>query len=79
VLYLMVETGIRPSEACGLIEENIRLDCPVPHVVVTDTQRELKSDSAQRTIPLVGVSLMAMLANPKGFPTGTRRIRCQPC
>lgn len=68
VLYLMVETGIRPSEACGLAEENIRLDCSVPHVVVADTQRELKSDNAQRVIPLVGVSLMAMRANPKGFP-----------
>ncbi|MEI9899020.1 MAG: hypothetical protein WDN31_01590 [Hyphomicrobium sp.] len=32
VLCLMVETGIRPSEACGLAEEDIRLDCSVPHV-----------------------------------------------
>lgn len=68
VLYLMVETGIRPSEACGLTKEDIRLDCIVPHVVVADTQRELKSDNARRTIPLVGVSLMAMRANPSGFP-----------
>jgi integrase len=68
VLYLMVETGIRPSEACGLTEDDIQLDCLVPHIIVGDARRELKSDNAQRMIPLVGVSLMAMQANPNGFP-----------
>jgi len=68
VLYLMVETGIRPSEACGLTEATIRLDCDIPHVEVIEEGRQVKSENAVRTIPLVGVSLMAMQANPKGFP-----------
>jgi integrase len=68
VIYLMVETGLRPSEACNLLPQNIRLGHDIPHIVITDDERDVKSEGALRTIPLVGCALMAMKANPNGFP-----------
>ncbi|WP_342152409.1 tyrosine-type recombinase/integrase [Methylorubrum sp. SB2] len=68
VLYLIVETGLRLSEACNLTEETIRLSGPAPHVVVKPDGRRMKTDQSAREIPLVGVSLMAAQASPAGFP-----------
>lgn len=68
-IFAMVETGMRPSEIVNIAAENIRLDAEVPHVVVTPTKtRELKTDTSEREIPLVGVSLLAFSAQPEGFP-----------
>lgn len=68
IAYLIVETGIRPSEACALSETTILLDHDVPHIRVKDEDREVKSASAIREIPLVGVAFEAMKHHPKGFP-----------
>jgi integrase len=68
IVYLIVETGIRPSEACALSGATILLDHVVPHIRVKDEDREVKSESAIREIPLVGVALAAMKFQPKGFP-----------
>lgn len=68
VIYLIVETGLRLSEACNLTKETIRLDAPVPHVIVRADGRRMKTDQSAREIPLVGVSLMAAQAQPEGFP-----------
>lgn len=68
VLYLVTETGLRLSEACNLIEETIRLDGTVPHVRVRAIGRRMKTDQSERDIPLVGVALAAMRAQPEGFP-----------
>ena len=58
IVYLMVETGLRPSEACNLRPEDIVLGAEVPHVAVRErTDRVQKTDSSVRTIPLVGVAL----------------------
>jgi hypothetical protein len=69
----MVETGMRPSEACNLLPGQIRLSADVPHVAIqeiegVDGARAIKSVNAERTIPLVGCALMAMKAFPNGFP-----------
>jgi integrase len=69
VLYIMVETGLRPSEIVNLKRQYIVLDHKVPHIVIEErTDRVLKTDSAVRSIPLVGVSLWAAKQCPDGFP-----------
>jgi len=69
LVYTMIETGCRPSELANLRSENIHLDKPIPYIEIKATaHRELKSNSASRTIPLVGVALQAMKLAPNGFP-----------
>lgn len=68
LLYLIAETGLRLSEACNLTTETIRLDDPVPHVMVRPIGRRMKTDQSERDMPLVGVALAAMQAQPDGFP-----------
>lgn len=68
VLFLMVETGLRLSEACNLTRETIRLDGAVPHVQVRADGRRMKTEQSGRDMPLVGVSLLAAQAQPDGFP-----------
>ena len=68
LLLGMVNTGYRPSEGAGLLPEHIRLDCEIPHISIEAVGRQLKSQYAKRVIPLVGISLDAFRACPKGFP-----------
>ncbi|MDB2438337.1 integrase [Hellea sp.] len=69
IAYALIETGCRPSEIANLLPENICLDADVPHIRIRPTaNRELKSMSSARDIPLVGVSLEAMKRAPNGFP-----------
>lgn len=68
VMFVMIETGMRPSEVCNLLPHRIRLDAPVPHVQIRADNRKLKTKPSERDIPLVGVALMALTAQPKGFP-----------
>lgn len=68
VLYIIVETGMRPSEIVNLRESAIRLDTKVPHVKIIADGRRLKTDESAREIPLVGVALKALKMRPKGFP-----------
>lgn len=64
----MVNTGYRPSEGAALTSETIRLDGPVPYISIEPGTRQLKTQHARRTIPLLGVSLAAFRAAPGGFP-----------
>jgi len=69
LVYAMIETGCRPSELANLRPEHIVLTHDIPHLQIRpQAKRELKSKSANRDIPLLGVSLQAMLACPNGFP-----------
>lgn len=68
ILYMMVETGLRLSEAANLTQDAIVLSGKVPHVRIRAHGRELKTPQSERDIPLVGVSLMAAQRFPKGFP-----------
>lgn len=69
VMFVMMETGMRPSEICGLEAKSIKLDAEIPHVELTPNEhRRLKTKKARRLMPLVGVALKAMQAQPKGFP-----------
>jgi integrase len=68
ILLGMVNTGYRPSEAQSLGPDQIKLDCDYPHISIEPNGRTLKTQSSRRVIPLVGVSLEAFMACPKGFP-----------
>jgi integrase len=68
LIYLICETGLRLSEACNLLEHRIILDAEIPHVQIRPDIAKLKTKASLRDVPLVGVALMAMQANPKGFP-----------
>jgi len=69
IIYALIETGCRPSEIANLRKEHIILDAQVPHLKIRPTaNRKLKSKSASRDIPLLGVSLEAMKQRPNGFP-----------
>lgn len=68
VLYLMVETGLRPVEAVNLTPTRIFLDAPIPFIRIAPEGRRLKTMHSEREIPLVGVSLMVMKLQPEGFP-----------
>lgn len=68
IIFLIIETGIRLSEACALTEQHIHLDAPIPHIEILPYGRQLKTDESTRVLPLVGVALKAMQAQPGGFP-----------
>jgi integrase len=68
VLYVVADTGLRPSEVVNLTENAIFLDAPIPYVKILPEGRRLKTEDSAREIPLVGVALAAMRQHPKGFP-----------
>jgi integrase len=68
IVYLLIETGLRLSEATNLTSETIKLTGPVPHVQVRPDGRAMKTEFSRRDIPLVGVALEAMKLQPNGFP-----------
>lgn len=68
VLYIVADTGMRPSEVVNLQENAIFLNAPVPYVKILPDGRRLKTVDSEREIPLVGAALAAMKKRPKGFP-----------
>lgn len=60
VFLVMVNTGARPSEILGTSLEAWQLDAAVPHLDISrQIERVLKTGTAPRQIPLLGVSLAA--------------------
>jgi integrase len=68
VLYVVADTGLRPSEVVNLTESTICLDAPIPHVKILPEGRKLKTEDSEREMPLVGVALAAMRLHLQGFP-----------
>lgn len=66
--YVLVETGARPSEICGLNRKTILLDANIPFIRIKPDQQELKTRASERDIPLVGRALEVMRRYPNGFP-----------
>jgi len=60
LIALISDTGMRLSEACGLLTSDICLDGAPPHInLIAHPWRRLKTGSSSRQIPLVGTSLWA--------------------
>ena len=60
VLLVMVNTGARPSEILGCAPEAFAVAADVPHLdIARQVARVLKTQTAPRQIPLLGVSLAA--------------------
>ncbi len=68
VVFLVADTGLRPTEAVNLNRKTIILDADIPHVRVLPDGRRMKTPQSQRDVPLVGAALAAMKAQPDGFP-----------
>ena len=71
LITLISDTGMRLSEACGLLVSDIHVDATTPFVDLKEHPwRRLKTASSQRQIPLVGFSLWAAKRvglSPSGF------------
>lgn len=68
VVFLIAGTGMRISECVNLTEARIHLASNIPHVAIRPDNRVLKTDESLRDMPLVGLALEAVRAQPKGFP-----------
>ena len=61
LVALISDTGMRLSEALGLIWKDLRLDHEYPHIqLVPHSWRPLKTSGSKRLIPLVGVAYKAV-------------------
>ena len=58
LIAIMMETGLRVSEACGLQKKDLHnLDAPSPFLTLhRNPNRPLKTKSSQRFVPLIGVA-----------------------
>jgi integrase len=80
---LMINTGMRLSETCGLSTSELHINEPIPYIHLKPTTiRRLKTPNSSRKIPLVGISLEAACkamqhsSNEQLFPNwiGSRSI-----
>ena len=71
VIALISDTGMRLSEALGLVWGDVRLDHEYPHInLVGHPWRQLKTSGSKRLVPLVGASLEAIkVMHQQGFST----------
>jgi integrase len=67
VLYVVADTGLRPSEVVNLQEDAIILGASLPYVKILPDGRRLKTEDSRREIPLVGAALAAMRKRPQGL------------
>lgn len=73
IALALIETGARPSELANLQPSSIRLSHKVPHLAIEprvdpDDPREIKTQSSERLVPLVGVALEVFKRHREGFP-----------
>lgn len=60
LVALISDTGMRLSEATGLLIDDLNIEGDIPHVIVqSHPHRSLKTKSSKRLIPLIGASLWA--------------------
>ena len=82
LLALISDTGLRLSEALGLIKEDIVLDAKIPHLVIHEHPwRKLKTTSSKRLVPLIGHSYWAaeqimQIKVRFAFPNYTHASKC---
>lgn len=70
IVALVSDTGMRLAEAAGLLLDDIRIDTPIPHLIIQEHPwRRLKTGGSARAVPLVGASMWAaerILAEAEG-------------
>ena len=82
LIALISDTGMRLSEAAGLLTSDIILDTDIPHItLINHPWRRLKTKGSNRTIPLIGASLWAAkrvinINNQFAFPRYTNTTKC---
>ena len=82
LIALISDTGMRLSEATGLLSGDIVLDTIIPHInLINHPWRRLKTKGSNRVIPLIGSSLWAakrvLEANSTyAFPRYTNETKC---
>ena len=82
LIALISDTGMRLSEAVGLLTSDIILSTEIPHVnIINHPWRRLKTKGSNRTIPLIGASLWAAKKiisenNQFAFPRYTNDMKC---
>ena len=83
LVALITDTGLRLSEAAGLMIDDIKLESPLPYLYIRPhPHRRLKTASSERKIPLVDTSLWAAKRLKKHckslycFPRYTNEERC---
>ena len=83
LIALISDTGMRLSEALGLVWDDINLEHDVPHInLQPHPWRPLKTSCSKRLLPLVGVALEAInlmhhqRENPFLFNSYTDATRC---
>ena len=82
LIALISDTGMRLSEACGLLVSDIHLDTNTPYIdLVEHPWRRLKTEPSKRQIPLVGLSLWAAkqishMGSDFAFPKYCRTNKC---
>ncbi len=60
LVALVSDTGMRLAEAAGLLKADLKIDDPIPHVVIQEHPwRRLKTAGSSRNVPLVRASLWA--------------------
>lgn len=61
IIALLSDSGMRISEATGMMVRDVCLDTPTPHVAIRPNDaRRLKNKGSERIVPLVGVALWAV-------------------
>jgi len=82
LIALISDTGMRLSEATGLLSGDIILDAIIPHInLINHPWRRLKTKGSNRVIPLIGSSLWAAkrvleAGNKYAFPRYTNEKKC---
>ena len=60
LVAILSDTGMRLGEAAGLLKSDLKIDGEIPYVIIQPHRwRRLKTESSNRKIPLVGLSLWA--------------------
>ena len=60
LIAILSDSGMRLGEAAGLLKSDLKIDVEIPYVIIQPHRwRRLKTESSNRKIPLVGLSLWA--------------------
>ena len=83
LISIISDTGMRLSEACGLLVSDIHISSETPHIdLIEHPWRGLKTRSSKRQIPLIGHSLWAakrlvLSSSTFAFPKYCNEIKCK--